>query len=354
MMAARETTQTTMTAREIAEIIGLKRTAVVMCARLNNWLYEEVRGNGGLTYRYAVNDLPVDIQLAIRRSINKGCADVALRLPEVSGDGNFQALSVRGVSETLPAVVESASVPAVVSAAQLTDGQKSVANSRAALLSFVDEIAEKMKSISSAVAYVARAAQVGGLPGHLQSLIPLANARKGGITVSTIWGWYKRRKNGFNGLIPRIPQKSTIKKEWMDMFMQFYGRQGKPSVSKALEEMAKAHPEMILPSISKARRYLDRLDAIARNKGRLTGNEMQAIKPFRRRSTEELMPADVYVTDGHTFKALIAHPFHGRPFRPEVCAVLDAATRRAIRVVELLITNYPSVATSHKAKIQGI
>lgn len=39
------------------------------------------------------------------------------------------------------------------------------------------------------------------------------------------------------------------------------------------------------------------------------------------------MPFDIVSSDGHCFKADVAHPVHGRPFRPEVCAVIDIATR---------------------------
>ncbi|MCP1773470.1 transposase InsO family protein, partial [Neisseria perflava] len=40
-----------------------------------------------------------------------------------------------------------------------------------------------------------------------------------------------------------------------------------------------------------------------------------------------LKPNDVWIGDGHSFKAKVAHPVHGRPFKPEVTVILDGCTR---------------------------
>ena len=46
---------------------------------------------------------------------------------------------------------------------------------------------------------------------------------------------------------------------------------------------------------------------------------------LRKRDTSNYKPLGV--CDGHSFKAKVAHPAHGRPFKPEICAIIDAATR---------------------------
>ena len=85
------------------------------------------------------------------------------------------------------------------------------------------------------------------------------------------------------------------------------------------------------PSYGQVNRFLrDKVGAIARNEGRLGPKELKAISPFVRRDTSKLWPADVYTSDGHTFKAEVAHPAHGRPFRPEITTVLDVATRKCV------------------------
>jgi putative transposase len=57
---------------------------------------------------------------------------------------------------------------------------------------------------------------------------------------------------------------------------------------------------------------------------------MKNIKPFVRRDISQLQPNDVWTADGHTFDAEVQHPMHGRPFRPEITAIIDVATRRII------------------------
>lgn len=49
---------------------------------------------------------------------------------------------------------------------------------------------------------------------------------------------------------------------------------------------------------------------------------------LKRRDDSHLAPLDVFVIDGHTFKAKVRHPDHGAPFAPELTLVLDRRTRK--------------------------
>ena len=85
----------------------------------------------------------------------------------------------------------------------------------------------------------------------------------------------------------------------------------------------------------RARRALDKLGKDARAntallKARHSGAQRDAKLPFKRRSTEGFDPLDVWVIDGHTFKAKVRHPDHGAPFAPELTVVLDATTRMIV------------------------
>jgi len=107
-----------------------------------------------------------------------------------------------------------------------------------------------------------------------------------------------------------------------------------------------------MPSASQARRFLDKMSKVEREKGRMSTKEIKAIKPFRRRDTSTLMPLDVCQCDGHSFKARIAHPVHGKPFHPEVCAVIDAATRCVIGWSSGLAESAETVACALRHAIQ--
>lgn len=58
--------------------------------------------------------------------------------------------------------------------------------------------------------------------------------------------------------------------------------------------------------------------------------DLRNIQPFVRRDTSILAATDIYTADGHTFDAEVAHPIHGKPFRPEITTIMDVATRRVV------------------------
>lgn len=78
---------------------------------------------------------------------------------------------------------------------------------------------------------------------------------------------------------------------------------------------------------AKARRALPNVNKVDLIKARHSGAERAAKLPFKRRDTSVLKPLDVWLIDGHTFKAKVRHPDHGAPFAPEVTICIDAATR---------------------------
>jgi len=89
-------------------------------------------------------------------------------------------------------------------------------------------------------------------------------------------------------------------------------------------------PGVPVPSYDMIRRYMRHMGNVERQRGRLGSREIKSVLPFVRRDTSVLWPTDVYLADGHTFDAEVAHPRHGRPFRPEITSVIDAASRRLV------------------------
>ena len=86
------------------------------------------------------------------------------------------------------------------------------------------------------------------------------------------------------------------------------------------------------PLYSRCRRTLAKTSQsaaanVALIKARHSGSEARALLPFTRRDWGST-PLDIWVMDGHSFKAKVRHPVHGAPFTPEVTMVMDAATRK--------------------------
>jgi len=74
-------------------------------------------------------------------------------------------------------------------------------------------------------------------------------------------------------------------------------------------------------------RFLKKMSAIDKNRGRMTGSELRAIRAYTARDLADLFPFDIGVADGTSFKSKVAHPVHQKPFHPEVESVIDAVTR---------------------------
>ena len=170
------------------------------------------------------------------------------------------------------------------------------------------------------------------LPDHLQELVPVANARSGEkgrtLSKSTILNWHKAvKQHGVFGLVPKDISKRTIP-EWAPLFIKCYGTPDKPSIPLAMERMEKILPSgMSMPSYSQIYRFHNKRSRLDRERGRRTGSELKALKGYRKRDTSELFPMEVGTCDGHSFKSRVAHPIHGQPFKPEICSVVDVATR---------------------------
>jgi putative transposase len=79
---------------------------------------------------------------------------------------------------------------------------------------------------------------------------------------------------------------------------------------------------------ARARRALRLVNKVDLIKARHSGSDAKALLPHKRRDTSHLKPLDLWLVDGHTFKAKVRHPDHGAPFAPELTAVIDAATRK--------------------------
>jgi putative transposase len=128
-------------------------------------------------------------------------------------------------------------------------------------------------------------------------------------------------------LAPKARQQDLVLPLWADDFLHAYRQPQKPSVDQAYSEFCKHYVNADRPSIHQVRRLLEKLPAIVREKGRMGAREIKNIKPFVRRTFEELWPNDVWSADGHTFDAEVQHPLHGRNFRPEITSMIDIGTR---------------------------
>lgn len=236
--------------------------------------------------------------------------------------------------EPLPAIASETTQRDCISASRLNEDQRSVMTAR---LAFVREIERMSQAISQqrAIDSLVALAKAEKLSPYLTDRVQRANDRKTSertLSERTLKRWLSDyRQHGETGLAPTRRQKDMSLPVWAASFLTCYQRPTKPSVESAYAEFALKNPAE-RPSIHVVRRFLNKLSAEARERGRRTPQELKALQPFKRRTTKNLYPCDVFTADGHKFDAEVLNPRTGKPYRPEVTTVLDVATRKAVGI----------------------
>lgn len=222
-----------------------------------------------------------------------------------------------------------------VDAANLTARQRQVMEARAALLLEIDRrVHLGGMSVTAAVRSLSQDSEAGRLDTTLSSLVATANDRSGGKSVvreRILFAWRAAKTSGGVAALAPIPTKTAQDMpKWFAAFLHHYALPQKPTVTRALAKWQKAEPGRELPSYQQVRRALDKLGAVDRMRGREGAQALKARQAYTARDASDLLPTSVYLADGKTFDAEIAHPFHGQPFRPELTTIIDAHTRRIV------------------------
>ncbi|WP_193040707.1 MULTISPECIES: DNA-binding protein [unclassified Pseudomonas] len=220
------------------------------------------------------------------------------------------------------------------SSSRLNDKQRSVMAARLAFIREIEHLS-KVTSQRQAITLLLTQAKTGELSPYLAERLKRANDRKTSdrnLSERTLKRWFADYKqHGEAGLAPARRKADVNVPEWAADFLRCYQRPTKPSVEAAYAEFALKHPAD-RPSIHVVRRFLNKLSAEARERGRRSPQELKALQPFKRRTTKNLLPCDVFTADGHKFDAEVLNPRTGKPYRPEATTVLDVATRKAIGI----------------------
>lgn len=308
---------------------------------MRNWYTsQELAGLPGLP-----GSVPGIRKLAARLEweCRKRAASKAVEYPFACLPAETQAaLMAKSVAEVIPAVAVEpeqavaikSDQPEVRSSARLTDAQREVMVAR---LCFIREI-ERMTTVgpqSRAIEILVKQAHDGALSPYLMERVELANHKKAGgraLSERTLKRWIAAyREGGEVGLAPMRRRPDLTVPDWAKDFLRCYQRPTKPSVVASYSEFARSYTGK-LPSIHAVQRFLKKLSPEALQAGRMSPQELKSLQPFRRRTTKNMFPGDVYTADGHKFDAEVINPITGKPYRPEITTVLDVATRRIVGV----------------------
>jgi putative transposase len=308
------------TVTEIAAILGKTERTIQIMANKSGWRFA-LETSSGKKRLYALTELPKDI----REKINISRLNATLRLDDTTKviiAGNNAQPDVSVVAEK-----------AALAKSTLDDKQRERDGSRRLILQFI-------KGFKGGLRKAVRALNSGYTSGTLHPDLMHAirhcndkanDARVGTLSVRSVTRWKSDAKN--NGHC--IPKKTRIATRWNDVWwlpllLACYRKPQKPHLSEAYAEFEKDwHAQGLqkkLPSYSTARRRLNSVPVVVLEMGRSTGSDMAALRAFVRRDWSG-MSNEVWVGDGHTFKAKVRHPEHGYAFAPEVTLIIDAASR---------------------------
>ncbi|MDO5648359.1 transposase [Paracoccus sp. (in: a-proteobacteria)] len=221
----------------------------------------------------------------------------------------------------------------------ITARRRQIMEARAALVIDIQRREFTLKSASKAIASLLADAENGLLPDLMMKQLDLATDKKRSAlpSRSRLFEWRRLYQDGgVKALLPdtRAQEVKQDHPVWLAEMLRFYCRPQKLTLADALKAMAAARPDEFVPSYDQARRALKGLQGTVRwidaHKGREGPLALKARLAFVRRTLDGVEPTEIYTADGKTFEAYVAHPIHGRPFRPEVTSILDVATRKCV------------------------
>lgn len=306
-----------MTAAEIA-LLGLKglpgsERGISRIAKQQGWrdssLAREREGKGG-GWEYHFTQLSA---FAVEQVV-----DLERRL---AGDAKRTAVAIAASRE----LAETARV-----AAKLNARQRATMDARAALLTEIDRIVLIDACSRSQAVERMLAALAGADPTDPLAVAAASACERGRAPArSVIFDWLRQREQlGLVGLAPRPKRQKERLPAWFDRWLTFYARPAKPCISEALDKFLRTLPDPSQgPNYDQVRRALAKLGPLERAQGREGKLAMRKRLAYVARDFSGLLPSSVYVADGKTFDSEIAHPIHGRPFRPEITSIIDAGTR---------------------------
>lgn len=286
--------------------------------------------------RWLIADLPERLTMkgravAIREPARAWALQQAIAAPATLPVSSSPAPSAAGA---LPAAPTLAGLLMPQACADLTDRQRLERDARAGVVTAIRRFqAEAGCSQEAAMQTLLALAASGRADPIIVRSLELARdgrGRKGahdtGLpSIRTLKRWLSA-----GDLTPRVAQRDMSVPPWAKIFLERYQQPQKPSVEGAYREACNAWTAAERPSIHQVRRFLGKLGTVTRERGRMGPRELKNIQPFIRRDFSHLEPNDIWTADGHCFDAEVQHPLHGRPFRPEITAILDIATRRCV------------------------
>lgn len=336
-----------LTIADLAATLGVSKRGAELRATRESWPFHEEAVRGGKRRHYPLENLPTEIRAAV---IGK----------------RTEALIVSSSPATTAGVLPAAPVAQAPAGfltpccADLTDHQRIERDARAGVVAAIRrfQVEAGCSQVVAMQTLLALAASGRADPVIVKSLQLARDGRGRSATTDIALPSIRTLKRWLTAtdLTPHVPKRDLTIPPWAKAFLERYQQPQKPSVKAAYREACNAWTAAERPSIHQVHRFLAKLGTVTRERGRMGPRELKTIQPFIRRDFSHLEPNDIWTADGHCYDAEVQHPLHGRPFRPEITAILDIATRRCVGWSIDLAESGTAVADAirHAAEENGI
>jgi len=342
------------TAQQLAGLPGMPRTdsAAMRMAKKNLWTNRlKVRGKGR---EYAYDSLPLltrrhidGLRHAWVREQQRAEAAASAATPKVAFATPKFAVATPDVA---PATAMQARTPRALAArdpAKFTDLDRARIDAGCILAREMESIMLDTGGSATTAARLlgerlaARACDA-TLQGAAEALYikPRGTLYLGGAdaTIARLVRLYRAFKHGdaegdvTRYLAPGRPVKKGPDPRLVSVFLKAYQSPMKPPLARVLREITPVLEAQGLdvPSYSALARLEKSLPLTTKMRGRMTGSEYKQLLPYIRRDDSHMSSNDVWVGDGHSFKARVLHPEHGQPFVPEITFVIDWVSRKIV------------------------
>ena len=333
--------------QELAGLPGMPATpsAVIRAAKKNLWSSRtKVRGKGS---EYELRALPDATRHHILHlALDHSTHEVALSANSISG---IAAEDVKSVAIIKPGVVAvRGQVRKIKAAVVLSDAEILYRDSAVILCRAVEgamaatdcsvkkacqELASRLVSGDARPELLA-AAQVTYLKPR-KDAGPLGGVSAMFQRLQRMYAFFEQgRSAGDVGmyLVPGKREKAGHNPAHVAAFLRFFCNPTRPPVSEAFRKMKPWLEErgIEIPSYSTVCRIEAELPVTVKYRGRVTGSEWRSLKTYIERDVSMFHSNDIWVGDGHSFKAKVQHPIHGQPYTPEITVILDWVSRKIV------------------------
>ena len=327
--------------KTIADALSISKRTAERRAIGEAWLFEEQAGRGGKKRLYPLTTLPK----AVREALISTRIHQVMVVTESVVKVPCPTVKKHEVFRTDGAMVKRGLIRRVKTEASLNDLDRARRDAGLVLCQSI-ESAMTLSACSAKRAMTELAERVlGGIarPELIEAAtVTYTKPRKTGQTIASLVSrlqkmyaaYVQGRSEGDIGryLVPGAPEKTGYNPIHIHAFLIFYCRPTRPPVSEAWRAAQGwfAAQSMPCPAVDTFHRIEKSLPVTIKYRGRMTGSEWRGLKAYVARDVSMFHTNDIWVADGHSFKAKVQHPIHGQPFTPEITVVIDWVSRRIV------------------------